>query len=224
MKIHFVTEGSLNEYWERGPKVNCDVLVFGFSGLGEVEYGRELAGETSKLEDLAILSREAGCVVLSGCMTASYGMRRRSAAIAEGGRILGVSDMLYVCAEEDLKGGAHLKVYQTAAGKLGVCVGEDLYYPSVAETLSLCDADVIFSIFGEVEDSVPTLMLRACAFYAGVDLCMCASGIAQIAAPDGEIRLRAAKRECDYAWEVTREYRLTSVRSRGLSRRRRADY
>ena len=80
MKIHFVTEGSLNEYWERGPKVNCDVLVFGFSGLGEVEYGRELAGETSKLEDLAILSREAGCVVLSGCMTASYGMRRRSAA------------------------------------------------------------------------------------------------------------------------------------------------
>ena len=86
MKIRFVTEGSLNEYWEGAKRADCDLLVFGFDGLGEVDYRRELAGETSKLEDMAILSREAGCTVVSGCFTDSCGVRHKSAAIAEKGR------------------------------------------------------------------------------------------------------------------------------------------
>ena len=224
MRIHFVTEGTLNEYWESGKAAECDLLAFGYDGLGEVDYRRELAGETSKLEDLALLSREAGCVDLSGCVTVTCGLRSRSAAIAEKGRILGVTDMLYVSGEGDWKGGAHLKVYETAAGKIGLCVGEDLFYPNVASTLSLCDADVIFSVFGAAEDSIPQLMLRACAFYAGVPACMCAAGIAQAADPRGEIRFRSARRECTFDLSPEREYRLTTVRSRGFSRRVRADY
>ena len=223
MRIHFVTEGSLNEYWEAGGKAECDLLVFGFDGLGEVDYRRELAGETSKLEDMALLSREAGCVVLSGCITDTCGRRSRSAAIAEKGRLLGVADMLHVSGEEWM-GGAHLKVYDTSAGKIGLCVGEDLFYPAVASTLSLCDADVICSIFGPVEDSIPQLMLRACAFYAGVPVCMCAAGIAQAADARGEIGFRSARRECAFDLSLEREYRLTTVRSRGLCRRVRADY
>ena len=57
MRIYFVTEGTLNEYWESGKAAECDLLAFGYDGLGEVDYRRELAGETSKLEDLALLSR-----------------------------------------------------------------------------------------------------------------------------------------------------------------------
>ena len=67
MKIHFVTEGTLNEYWDHSPACGCDVLVFGFNGLDEVDYARELGGVTSKMEDAAILSREQKCVVISGC-------------------------------------------------------------------------------------------------------------------------------------------------------------
>ena len=121
MKICFVTAGSVNAYWEKEKHEECDVLVFGFGGLGEVDYRAELAGETSRLEDLALLSREMGCVAVSGCITDSCGMRRKSAAVAEKGRILGVADMLH--AEGDFKAGAHLKVYETGAGKLGLCVG-----------------------------------------------------------------------------------------------------
>lgn len=224
MKIRFVTEGSLNEYWEGAKRADCDLLVFGFDGLGEVDYRRELAGETSKLEDMAILSREAGCTVISGCFTDSCGVRHKSAAIAEKGRILGVADMLHVTEPNEFKCGAHLKVYETAAGKIGLCVGEDLYFPSVCESLALFDADVIVSVFGAAEDFVPQLMMRACAFSSGVNVCMCAAGIAQIASPDGDIRMRAARRECDFEFVPAREYRLTTVRTRALSQKKREDY
>ena len=224
MKIRFVTEGSLNEYWEGAKRADCDLLVFGFDGLGEVDYRRELAGETSKLEDMAILSREAGCTVISGCFTDSCGVRHKSAAIAEKGRILGVADMLHVTEPNEFKSGAHLKVYETAAGKIGLCVGEDLYFPSVCESLALFDADVIVSVFGAAEDAVPQLMMRACAFSSGVNVCMCAAGIAQIASPDGDIRMRAARRECDFEFVPAREYRLTTVRTRALSQKKREDY
>ena len=224
MKIRFVTEGSLNEYWEGAKRADCDLLVFGFDGLGEVDYRRELAGETSKLEDMAILSREAGCTVVSGCFTDSCGVRHKSAAIAEKGRILGVADMLHVTEPNEFKSGAHLKVYETAAGKIGLCVGEDLYFPSVCESLALFDADVIVSVFGVAEDSVPQLMMRACAFSSGVNVCMCAAGIAQIASPDGDIRMRATRRECDFEFVPAREYRLTTVRTRALSQKKREDY
>lgn len=224
MKIHFVTEGSVNEYWERAKKQPCDVLFFGFNGLGEVDYRRELDGETSKLEDLAILSRESGCVVLSGCVTDSCGMRYQSAAVAQQGRILGVSDRLHAFAGEEFACGAHLKVYETAAGKLGVCVGEDLFFPDVAAALARADADVVLCPFGEAEDFAPQLMMRACAFSAGLDVCMCAAGIAQVASPDGGVRMRAARRECDCAFEICREYRIASVRTRGFARNRRNDF
>ena len=224
MKIRFVTEGSLNEYWEGAKRADCDLLVFGFDGLGEVDYRRELAGETSKLEDMAILSREAGCTVVSGCFTDSCGVRHKSAAIAEKGRILGVADMLHVTEPNEFKSGAHLKVYETAAGKIGLCMGEDLYFPSVCESLALFDADVIVSVFGAAEDAVPQLMMRACAFSSGVNVCMCAAGIAQIASPDGDIRMRPPRRECDFEFVPAREYRLTTVRTRALSQKKREDY
>ena len=224
MKIRFVTEGGINEYWEGAKRQDCDLPVLGFEGLGEVDYRRELAGETSKLEDLAILSREAGCTVVAGCVTDSRGVRRKSAAVAEKGKILGVADMLHVTAPSEFKGGAHLKVYETAAGKLGVCVGEDLFFPSVCESLALFGADVIVSVFGAAEDFVPQLMARACAFCSGVNVCMCASGVAQIASPDGEMRMRAAKKEVDFEFSPAREYRLTTVRTRGLARKVREDY
>ena len=49
MKIHFVTEGSIDAYWEGGKKAACDLLLFGFEGLGEVDYRRELAGSSENV-------------------------------------------------------------------------------------------------------------------------------------------------------------------------------
>ena len=130
MKLHFVTGGGPDACREETGQ-GCDVLVFGFSALGEVDYRSELDGTSQKLESLALLSRRLNCV-----------------AVAERGKLLGVSDQLYTQGEQ-LHCGAHLKVYPTAAGKLGICVGEDLFFPQVAQALSLFDADAVISVFGQ---------------------------------------------------------------------------
>ena len=100
---------------------------------------------------------------------------------------------------------------------------KDEISPAVASTLSLCDADLICCAFGPAEDSAPQLMARACAFWAGVPVCMCAAGIAQAADARGEVCFRSARRECAFELTCEREYRLTTVRARGLSRPSRAD-
>lgn len=224
MKVRFVTEGSLHEYVLRRARPACDLLVFGFNGLGDVDYRSELAGESSLLEEMAILSRECACTVVSGCRTDSCGIRRKSAAIAANGRILGVADRLHAFEEDGYSAGAHCKVYETAAGRVGLCVAEDLYFPSVCETLALCDADVIVCPFEAAEDSVPRLMLRAGAFVAGTAACLCAENLAMIASRSGDMLFSATKRECCFEFSLQREYRLCTVRTRGQALARRADY
>ena len=116
------------------------------------------------------------------------------------------------------------KCTRRARGSSGCAWGRTCSVPSVASALSLCDADFLISIFGAAEDSVPQLMLRAWRFCAGVPACMCAAGIAQAADTHGEIRFRSARRECTFDVAAERAYRITSVRSRGFSRRVRADF
>ncbi len=222
MKIHFVTEGTLDEYWN-APAAACDLLFFGFNGLGTVDYAQELGGVTSKLEDAAVLSRELGCTVVSGCATVSCGIKRKSAAVAERGRILGVSDMLSSIDGGSAAGGA-LKVYETGAGKLGILVAEDVYFPEIAQMLSLCDADILLAVFGGIEDFVPQLMMRACAFVSGVPVAMCAAGTALFSERTGEMALVSPKKECDYLFSPAREYHLVSARRRGFFRKERGDF
>ena len=47
----------------------CDVAVYGFYGLGEVNYERELRGETEKFEEAARLSKNSACGLVCGCKT-----------------------------------------------------------------------------------------------------------------------------------------------------------
>ena len=116
MKIHFVTEGSLNAFWDKTDGCDSDVIFFGFNGLDDVYYERELDGDTGKLEDLAIMSRELSAVVVSGCYTHTCNRKRKSAVIADKGRILGVSDMLCNLDDGEFTAGAHLRVYETSGG------------------------------------------------------------------------------------------------------------
>lgn len=123
-----------------------DVLLFGFSGLGLVSYKRELARDTEYFRDVAGLSREIGGVVISGCDTDTYGVYRHSAVVADKGRILGVSDSVYSTDDSEFVAGGNLRVYDTSKGRIGVLVGEDLFFPEAAHTLALCDSELIVSV------------------------------------------------------------------------------
>lgn len=218
MKIHFVTEGDLNEFWDKTKGCNSQVIVFGFNGLERVEYEKELKGETCKLEDLAIMSRELSSVVISGCYTYSLGKKRKSAAIADKGRILGVSDMTRKIDESEFISGAHLHVYETSVGKIGLVVGEDLFFSETFKTLSDCDADIVICIFEQNTDFLPQILMRAFSFCYGIDICLCAQGIAQASTINGELIFCSPQKESDFIAECKREYHIVGYRRRGFKR------
>ena len=217
MRISFLTRGGLSEVPEQEP-VPADVLICGFQTLGEVSYERELKGETGLFADIAVLSRERRGVVVSGCFTDARGMRRKSAVVAEKGRILGVSDMVNRIDGGAYRAGAGVKIYETSAGKLGVIVAEDLYFFRVAETLSVCGADVAVCIFEGFTEGLEPLLARAQGFLCGIPILLCGYGYALIADIGGKVRFACAKSPCFFDLEKQQEYHLVETRRRGFYR------
>ena len=222
MRICFVTNGNLNDL--KSGEREADILLFPFHALGEVSYERELKGETNLFEDVAILSKTAQCVVVSGCYTNARGIRRKSAVVAERGRILGVSDMVNRIDGSEYRSGAGIKLFDTKGGKLGIVVAEDLYFPHVLETLSLCGADVALCVFEELNEGLELNLTRAGAFFFGIPVCLCAYGYAEVADPSGRLRFSSPKSPCLFDMQSEREYHIVETRKRGFSLKRKTEY
>lgn len=129
MKVCVVTDGG-------GRLPECDLALFGFNRLGEVDYESELSGRSDKFEEAARLSRAASCGVVCACKTVSRGVRRKSAAVADRGKLLGIADMNHVFGGEEYKSGACLGLYSVGGYKVGVCIENDLYFPEGVRALS----------------------------------------------------------------------------------------
>ncbi len=224
VRICFVSEGSLNEYGEAYGGGGADVVCLSFSALGLVSYERELKGETSLFEDVALLSKEGKNVVVCGCYTDARGIKRKSVVVAERGRILGVSDMVNRIDGDEYGCGAGVKLYDTAAGKIGVVVAEDFLFPQVLETLALSGADIIVAILEEVGDNLEQTLMRTWAFVYGVPVCVCAYGYAQAADIAGRLCFASPQSPCLFEPERAKEYHLVETRSRGLSRREKREF
>ncbi len=224
MRICFITSGGLEEYAANFAEEGADVVVFSFQALGEVSYERELKGETSLFEDVALLSKETGGVVVCGCYTDARGMRRKSVVVAEKGKILGVSDMVNRIDAGEYRAGAGVKIFDTGAGKLGIIVAEDLYFPRVAETLSVCGAELAVCVYEQLEGGLEQALMRAQAFCFGVPMCICAYGYAQAADIGGKLRFASAENACVYDFEREQEYHLVETRQRGFYRRKKTGF
>ena len=222
MRICFVTSGSLSDY--SGEEKSADIVMFPFQALGEVSYERELKGETNLFEDVAILSKTGKNVVVCGCYTEVRGMRRKSVVIAERGRILGVADMVNRIDGSEYRSGAGIKIFDTKVGKLGIVVAEDLYFPQVLETLSVCGAEVALSVFEQLNEGLELTLIRAGAFFYGVPVCMCAYGYAQAADAMGKLRFSSPKSPCFYDLAKEQEFHVIETRRRGFFLKRKTEY
>ncbi len=224
MRICFVSDGALGEYGEKCITCGADLVCFSFKSLGNVSYERELKGETSQFEDVALLSKEGKNIVVCGCYTDARGVLRKSVVVAERGRILGVSDRLNRIDGEEFSCGAGVKIYNTAIGRLGIVVGEDLLFPHVLEMLSECGADLIVCIYEHLTDTTEQTLLRAWAFLYGVPICMCAYGYSQAADIGGRLVFSSPQSPCLFEIEREKEYHLVETRRRGFSRKIRVEY
>ena len=216
MRMCFVTSGDLTAYSEKQAEYGAEIVCFSFAALGEVSYERELKGETSLFEDVALLSKEGRNVIVCGCYSDSRGIRRKSVVVADSGRILGVSDMVNRLDASEYRPGAGIKTFDTKAGKLGIIVAEDLYFPQVTETLSLCGADYVICIFEELNESLEQVLIRANAYMYGVPICLCAYGYAAAADIAGKLAFASAQNPCVYDLQREQEFHVIETRRRGF--------
>ena len=217
MRIGLVTSGRRDSVGgEAGAVVGC----YPFSALGEVSYERELKGETALLEEVALRSKLLRCAVVCGCYTDARGIRRKSAVVAERGRILGVSDLTNHIDGSEYGSGAGVKVYETAAGRLGVVVGEDLCFPKVIETLSLSGADAVLCIFEELNEGLELMLIRAQAFFYGLPVALCGFGYAAVADAAGRLAFASPALVGRFTLPREREYRLIETRRRLMLRQK----
>ena len=220
MELCMVTSGSINGAWQdKLDEISgSDVLVFGFNGLGLVSYKKELGGETEYFHDLAKLSKQLSSVIICGCDTDTYGVFRHSAVIADKGKILGVSDMAHCVDDSEFVAGGNFRVYDTSAGKIGIIIAEDLFFPEVPRVLTLCDADIIICVFKKQDSAMPQIMLRAGAFANGVAMAMCAENYALLSDIRGDVVVAGSERIVKAKLNIEKDYHLISSRRRGLYR------
>jgi len=201
----------------------CEIALFGFHGLGEVDFESELKGETEKFEEATRLSKSADCGVLSGCKTISRGLLRKSVAVSDRGKLLGISDMTHVLDCEEYKSGAALGFYKVNGCKVGLCIENDLLFPDTFKSLAMCGCNAIAVVTEELRDNLPPLLIRAYAYLYGVPIVMCAGKTAYFADITGAI---ASSTQSVTLFEVSSQsrYHVVTTRQKGIFAEERGDY
>lgn len=201
----------------------CDVALFGFSGLGEVSYERELKGESEKFEEVARLSKNADCGVICGCKTNSRGLIRKSVAVSDRGRLLGISDMNHVIDGEEFKSGSSLGFYKVNGCKIGLCIENDLLFPDAVKSLTMCGCNAVVAVMEELKDGLPPLLIRAYAYLYGVPVVMCAGKMAYFADISGAIAT-SSQRVTLFEVSPKNRYHIVTTRLKGISSETPEDY
>ena len=212
MKIRFISRGGLAD----GQVCEDEELtIYGFGGLGEVSYDKELKGESDYFERAARLSKQTKGVVVCGCVTDTRGIKRKSALVAENGKLCGVSDMTHTI-DGALTSGAGLRIYDTKIGKMGVAVAEDILFPEVMSALAACGSDFIVCPFGVLQGTMPQVLLRAYAYLHGVPIFLCGVGYSVAVGADGEVVMSTPQSPTAFSFENRKEFHLVETRRRGV--------
>ncbi len=218
MKIRFVGRGRLEDI-QNVCDMEEDVTLFSFDCLGMVSYEEELKGESGFFEQATRLSKQTKGIVVCGCITDTRGIKRKSALVAENGRLIGVSDMTHAV-DGEVNCGAGLRVYDTKIGRMGVVVAEDIFFPEVISALSACGSDFIVCPYARVYDDVPQTLLRAYAYLYGTPILFCGIGNCVVADVDGRVAFTSPQSSSSFSFEGRKEYHLVEMRKRGLYRSR----
>lgn len=212
MKIRFISRGGLAD----GQVCEDEELtIYGFGGLGEVSYDKELKGESDYFERAARLSKQTKGVVVCGCVTDTRGIKRKSALVAENGKLCGVSDMTHTI-DGALTSGAGLRIYDTKIGKMGVAVAEDILFPEVMSALAACGSDFIVCPFGVLQGTMPQVLLRAYAYLHGVPIFLCGVGYSVAVGADGGVVMATPQSPTVFVFENRKEFHLVETRRRGV--------
>ena len=212
MKIAFITE--CDYFFFAAEAEGCDLVLFPFYRAKVINYGSEIKGDTDFFRTLTGLSKALKATVIAGADTDSYGLIRRSVAVCDNGKLLGISDLLAVSEGEPFTCGAFYRVYDTRAGRVGVAVGSDGASSDCVRALASCGADVIVNI-AEKMDGKTLLSARAKALEFGTPIAVCAEGGACLAGTNGEALFASPMKISTFSVRPGRDYHVVTCRRRG---------
>ncbi len=192
------------------------VAVFGFNGIDKIHYKYELNGEESTLSSFAKLSKDTGKVLISGAITDNYGILRRSAVIAERGKLIGITDMRLTINDSNYSGGGAQRVYQTQAGRIGVLVGDDILDFEGVRAMSLCDADFIVAIIHSEQKPEHNFLIRSYAYLFGLPILLINSTNVLASDYNGEICGGSLENFTRIPLPLKKSYRLVLTKQRGV--------
>lgn len=195
---------------------NADLFVFPFSALGEVDFEAEIGGKSEKLRQVASLSKRLNAAVMCGCYTLIKGVRHKSVAVADRGRIIGIADMINSIGGKKVRPGAGLKLFDISAGKIGVAVAEDIFFHDVVESLSACGCLAVVCPFDFITNHTVITVARAYSFVCGVHICVCAGNYSFASSPSGNIAFATPQSGFVYEFSSAGEYRLIERKTRGF--------
>ena len=193
------------------------VLIFGFNGVKKINYRNELNGSESLLPQIASLSKKLSGVVIVGAVTDNYGIIRKSAVVADKGKLLGISDMNNKISSTDYSGGGGHRVYQTSRGKIGVLIGDDLLDIEAVKAMAICDADFIVFIVSEVEKKEYNFLIRAYAYLFGLPLVVITQDSFFASDMSGEICGASKNSQIETLLPLKKSYKLVVSKKRGIA-------
>ncbi len=193
-----------------------DLVVFGFDGLKKINYKNELSGAENSLPKFASLSKKTKKVIISGAITDNYGIIRKSAVISENGKLLGISDMnLNVNSSPYSQGGGY-RVYQTAKGRIGLLIGDDIIDFDGVKSMALCDADVLIVLVGSEEKPQYNFLVRSYSYLFGLPILLI-SNMGMLASDiSGEICGGSREKICEMVIPTKKSYRIIQSKRRGI--------
>lgn len=194
----------------------ADLYILPFAALGEVDFDDEISGRSKKLKALAALSKKFSAAIVCGCYTSIKGIKRKSAAVADKGRIIGIADEVNIIGGGDYRPGTGLKIFDFPSGKIGIAVAEDVLFPDVIKSLADCGCSAIVCPFEKLSSFVPVTVARANAYVYGTEIALCADNYSLAAAPSGEVAFASAKSGRTYEFFPEAGYRETTKKERGF--------
>lgn len=205
------------------PLPAADIAMFDFWSLGRVDFAAEISAKSNKLQAVAQNSLKQGCACLCGCITNSRGLIRKSVVVADGGKLLGITDMSYVLDGEEYKGGGVAGVYALHGYRVGVCVQNDLMFPEFIKIFSQLGCNILCVHSDNLLDGALPQLTRSYAYLYGLPIVTAANGVAFFA--DGNGVLACTNRpialfECG----TKSSYRAVTVKHRGLAENAKADF
>jgi predicted amidohydrolase len=215
MKVYFVSRGKVEDFNKQDAK-DCEIIVFGFGAIAELNYKKELKGESEELVKIGRLSKECNATVICGTETENYGIKRLSAIVADRGKIIGIADMNSKNTTCGYSSGGGYKIINTPTCKIGVLVAEDLYCVEAVKSMSLCETDLIIAIYPNFSDSKPTTVARAYSLLFGVPIGICSTNFSLATAINGDVLFSSPTEEISCEIPTKKVYREITLKQRGI--------